>query len=497
MKFTDHPNQEQYKQYEEQWKTYETQMNQKRRDIEQRKASLENQLKQAHANNPESAPGAPQMPYQWNNQQNQGNNQGNAQRSDNYRGRGSDNFPGGSQFSGHRGPVNQGPRFDAPQQSSMGSQRFGGPRHGYDPPRAGGTRSDGHYDQQYQEMNDAYNLHNYNYNDDSVVGGNMRGNNRRRFGSENYDNTEQYDAPKGNRFPGPRSGGSRNSRFEPRAGLGPEGPRFEHRGDAGRGGPRPGGGPVPLMDLNIEKPRTLEHHHSDEHFDNRQGSGTAKPVSSQFRNADEELMSKMGLPTTFGGNINEEDEDQPQPSNQFKNNQSTGPSRSRWGPRDPPVNRQSSQEDRQFGPRATFGGPRGPLPTGPRGHSLQDAFARDPRPTGPRGPCPQNGFARDPRPTGPRGPSPQDSFARDPKPTGPREPFPQDPFASDPSQSGDRPPWEADQDWDHGQEEAWKHLKDRQPVPHLRDGSTAGVQNAQQKQDSVDPNKVSNKLDKN
>ena len=45
FKFLDHPNQEQYKQYEQQWKTYETQMNQKRHDIEQRKTALENQLK--------------------------------------------------------------------------------------------------------------------------------------------------------------------------------------------------------------------------------------------------------------------------------------------------------------------------------------------------------------------------------------------------------------------------------------------------------------------
>ena len=349
--FLDHPNQDQYKQYEQQWKTYETQMNQKRQDIDQRKSALQNQLKQVQTNAPSSQ--TPQMQSQWNNPQNPGS-QWDSQRTDGYSNRRPDQYHGGSQFPDPRGSRNQGPRFDGPYQANMGAQRIGGARHRYEGSGGEGPRYDGQFDEgvdnsfQYQ----------YNY-DESSSHSQGPTNNRGGFDIDSYDNQEQYNGPRGNRFHGPRGGGfggPRNSRFDSR------GSRFEPRNGDGRGAPRPGTGPVPLMALNIEKPRSLDTVRNEDisfnptHRNNRGRSPDKQPSG----NADEELLAKMGLPTSFGGNMNELEE-QSQNSNQMRSLQTGNSQKSRWGPRDPAFNRQSSQGDQQF----SSAGPRGPQPREP------------------------------------------------------------------------------------------------------------------------------------
>ena len=144
--------------------------------------------------------------------------------------------------------------------------------------------------------------------------------------------------------------------------------------------------------------------------------------------------------------MNEEDDDQPQASNQFRNNQATNDRRTRWGPRGPSMNRQSSQDERQFVPRGMGGGPRGP------------------------------------RPTGPRGPPP------------PRE----DHYARDPHRGNDRALREENRDWDRSQNASWNYSRDDQrPPPPRIDGPPAGP-GAQQKSDvGVDPSKVNGTLLKN
>ena len=436
FKFLDHPNQEQYKQYEQQWKTYETQMNQKRQDIEQRKTALENQLKQAQANGPPS--GTPQAPNQWNNQQNSGN-QWNSQRPEGYQNRGHDHYQGASQFSASRGPRNQVPRFDGPQQGGMGSQRFGGPRQRYDTPREGGPRYDGQFDTPNQGMDDSF-QYEYNYDESADVDSRPQvpAYNRGRFDSNIYDDTKQFSGS--NAFAGSRGGdfgGPRNSRFDSRGGGNQGGARFEPRGGAGRGGPRPGKGPVPLMALNIEKPKSLESPRNDDSFAGNQRSNRGRSPDNQFMgNGDEELLAKMGLPTSFGGNMNEAEEEQPQNLNKFRNPQGTGAQKSRWGgPRGPPLNRQDSQGDRQFPSASMGGGPRGPEPQGP--------------------------------------------------------PHRQDPYMRDSHQGHEREPWEQNQNWDRGRNTSWDYPRDRGPAPHRASTSPPRPQDTRQKTEGgVDASKV-------
>ena len=353
-------------------------MNQNRLDIEQRKSALETQARQSQG----FAPQPPQVPHQWNNQGNQGGPSGH------WGGQGSGNFggpgPGGYQERLQenmppRGPRNQGPRFDHPQQLPQGnrfdnSQRMRGPGPGprYDEPQ---RRPDASYDGS-QEAEDDYN--------DYESFGNMRDDDEQNY-EDNFENREQFGsqppAVRGGNFAGPRG---------PRGGPGPrfggQAPRFEGPG-GGFSGPRPGG-PVPLMALNIEKPRSLEQSRSfeqfrgeDDHppFHSGNKDDNVKPAGKPIVHGDEELLSKMGLPTSFGGPIMDEDDDENQEGRPRQSNfgrHMAGGGRDRGGGRGDfhrgrnthgrPMNRQGSQEDGSFGPRGQFGGPLGPrLPVRP------------------------------------------------------------------------------------------------------------------------------------
>lgn len=401
-------------------------MNQKRQDLEQRKSSLENQLKQAHGSGQQNAPSGPN---QWNNQQNQ-NNQW---RNGNYGG-GSGNFQGGPQFPGPRGPRDQGPRFDGPQQSNIGAQRFGGPRQRFDGPRGGGPRPDRPYDQRQQNMDDSYDDSDNYYPDN---GGQRENNqNRRRFEGDNFDDPNQFGAQNRNRFSGQKGRGPRVSRFDSGGGSGPGGSRFEPRGDAGGGG-----GPVPLMALNIEKPKSLDPSQGDDRFDSGQGTNRSKPDGNDYKHGDEELLAKLGLPTSFGGPpVDEQEEERPQRLYQMG-----GESTAREGSRGPPMNRPGSQEDRQFGSRPNVGRPGGP------------------------------GGARPPGPGGP--------------PPSRENQYPRDPYGDN-----NRGSWDESRDWSGGHGREWNHQKDGRPLsPHRQDDSLEwrDEDDAQQKSDvSVDPNQV-------
>ena len=413
-------------------------MNQKRQDIEQRKTALENQLKQAQANGPPSR--TPQTPNQWNSQQNSGN-QWHSQRQEGYPSREHEQYQGAPQFPGSRGPRNQVPRFDGTQQPGMGSQRFGGPRQGYETPRERGPRYDGQFDTSKQGSDDSY-QYEYNYDESADVDSRPQvpAYNKGRFDSDIYDNSGLFNGSKGNTFPGSRGGGfggPRNSRFDSRGSGNQGGPRFEPRGGAGRGGSRPGKGPVPLMALNIEKPKSLESPLNDDGFVGNQRTNRARSPDNQFiGQGDEELLAKMGLPTSFGGNMNELEEEQSQNSNKFRNPQSTGIQKSRWGgPRGPPLNRQDSQGDRQFPSSSISSGSRVPEPQGP--------------------------------------------------------PHRQDPYIVDFHKGHKREPWEPSQNWDRGRNANWDYPRDRGPAAHPASTSPHRLQDTQQKADgSVDGSKV-------
>ena len=190
------------------------------------------------------------------------------------------------------------------------------------------------------------------------------------------------------------------------------------------------------MALNIEKPKSLESPRNDDSFAGNQRSNRGRSPDNQFMgNGDEELLAKMGLPTSFGGNMNEAEEEQPQNLNKFRNPQGTGAQKSRWGgPRGPPLNRQDSQGDRQFPSASMGGGPRGPEPQGP--------------------------------------------------------PHRQDPYMRDSHQGHERELWEQNQNWDRGRNTSWDYPRDRGPAPHRASTSPRPQDTRQKTEGGVDASKV-------
>ncbi len=328
-------------------------MIQKRQDIEQRKKALESQMRQTQG----SVPHTSQMGHQWNDQ---------VRSSDQWSthngppDRGLNAFQGASQVP-VRGPRAQAPRFDGPHKSRFDApQRFGGSQQRFDAPQPGGPSMD---------ARQPFPNNRYNRPED----GNSSEKDRQWFEGEEYD---QISGLRGH--PG---GGQRETR-------GNQGQRFEGRSGMGRGGPRPSGGPVPLMALNIEKPKSLENFGDDGPNKPWQNDGNNTPAGKPVLHGDEDKLSQMGLPTSFGGPLMEEEEED---NRMFRGSQAPEPPRSRdggtdgprgeflrsGGPRGADRSIQYSQEERNFGPRTVIGGPRGPRAPGPRGQA-PNSFSKEP-----------------------------------------------------------------------------------------------------------------------